>query len=74
MREKADDQHQKATEMREKLMAMRNLKRDEIREARQQLKEQNRAVKDALYDKKKLEKAAEDALETLLKKGKVEIK
>jgi len=74
MREKADEQHQKATEMREKLMAMRNVKRDEIREARQQLKEQNRAVRDALYDKKKLDKAAEEALETLLKKGKVEIK
>lgn len=74
LKERADAYHQKAVEMREKLMAMRNLKRDEVREARKRIKEQNIAVKSALYDEKKREKAADDALDTLLKKGKVEIK
>jgi uncharacterized coiled-coil DUF342 family protein len=74
LKERADAYHQKAVEMREKLMAMRNEKRDEIREARKRIKEQNIEVKKALYDKGKREKAADDALEILLKKGKVEIK
>lgn len=74
LRERADDYHQKATEMREKLMAMRNIKRDEVRETRQLIKEQNKAVKQALDDDKKRDAAADEALQTLLKKGKVEIK
>ncbi|MFO7618977.1 MAG: hypothetical protein R6W91_04910 [Thermoplasmata archaeon] len=73
-KERADSYHQKASEMREKLMAMRNIKRDEIRESRQLIIQQNKSVKMALNDEKKLEAAAEDALETLLKKGKLEIR
>jgi len=74
LKERADEYHQKANEMREKIMAVRNLKRDEIRESRQLISQQNKAVRMALNDEKKLEAAANDALETLLKKGKVEIR
>ncbi len=74
LKERADEYHQKANEMREKIMAVRNLKRDEIREARMLVTQQNKAARMALNDEKKLEAAANDALETLLKKGKVEIR
>ena len=74
LKERADSYHQKGSEMREKLMAMRNIKRDEIRESRQIINNQNKAVRSALTDEKKLDKAADDALEQLLKKGKVEIR
>lgn len=74
IKERADSYHKKATEMREKLMAMKNIKRDEIKKSRQLIKEQNKSVRNALADEKKLDKAADDALEKLFKKGKVEIK
>ncbi|KYK31201.1 MAG: hypothetical protein AYK23_04080 [Candidatus Proteinoplasmatales archaeon SG8-5] len=74
LKERADGYHQKAAEMREKLMAIRNIKRDEVRETRKMIREQNKAVKRALDDDKKRDEAADEALETLLKKGKVEIK
>ncbi|MDO9537378.1 MAG: hypothetical protein Q7J68_03560 [Thermoplasmata archaeon] len=74
IKERANSYHEKGAEMREKLMAMRNVKRDEIRESRQLITQQNKAVKMALSDEKKLEAAADDALETLLKKGKFEIR
>lgn len=74
LKERANKYHEKATEMREKLMAMRNEKRDEARASRKELAEQNKAAREALGNKKKLENAADEALETLLKKGKVEIK
>lgn len=73
LKERADAYHERAKEMREKLMAIRNIKRDEIRASRKVIADQNRAVKDALTDKKKLDEAADEALEQLLKKGKVEI-
>lgn len=74
MKARADEYHQKANEMRDKIMAVRNVKRDEIRESRQLITQQNKAVRMALNDEKKLEAAAESALETLLKKGKIEIR
>jgi uncharacterized coiled-coil DUF342 family protein len=74
MKERANQYHEKANEMRDKIMAVRNLARDEIRESRQAISQQNKSVKMALNDEKKLEAAADDALETLLKKGKFEIR
>src|SRR5437899_3169800 len=47
--------------------------RAEGREARTLLRQQNRAVRDALLDEKKLEASADAALKALLEKGKVEI-
>jgi phosphoserine phosphatase len=74
LKERADQFHQKGAEMREKLMAMRNIKKDEIRESKMLISQQNKAVRMALNDEKKLEAAADSALETLLKKGKLEIR
>ena len=73
VKEKANHYHEKAQEMREKLMAIRNEKRDEVREGRKAIKDHNVSVKKALGDKKSQDKAADDALQQLLKKGKVEI-
>ncbi|MCK4757533.1 MAG: hypothetical protein KAS67_03695 [Thermoplasmata archaeon] len=73
IKEKADAIHEKAQEMRRKLMAMRNEKREEAREGRKMVSDHNKGVKKELADEKSLDKAADDALQKLLKKGKVEI-
>ncbi len=73
MKEKADGFHQKAMEMRKKLMALKNEKREEVRAGRKQVTDHNKDVKKYLGDEKDLDKAADDALQQLLKKGKVEI-
>jgi uncharacterized coiled-coil DUF342 family protein len=71
MREKADAYHQKAAEMREKLLTMKNEKRMQEREARQLVQKQNKAVRDALLNPELVEKKREEALEQLMKKGKI---
>jgi len=70
-KEKADEFHQKGLEMREKVMASKREKYDEQRAARQDIVDQNKSVRAALLDKEKLDKAADDAFQQLLKKGKV---
>jgi uncharacterized coiled-coil DUF342 family protein len=70
-KEKADEFHQKGLEMREKVMASKREKYDEQRAARADIMNQNKAARAALLDKEKLDKAADDALQQLLKKGKV---
>jgi uncharacterized coiled-coil DUF342 family protein len=72
-RTKADEVHAKVVEMREKVLSIRGAKRAEAREARELLKTQNRAVRRALFDEKKLEQSADEALKALLQKGRVEI-
>ena len=72
-RDKADEVHAKVVEMREKVLSIRGAKRSEAREARTMLREQNRAVRDALLDEKKLDASADAALKALLEKGRVEI-
>jgi uncharacterized coiled-coil DUF342 family protein len=72
-RDKADEVHAKLVEMREKVLSIRGAKRTEAREARTLLRQQNRSVRDALLDEKKLEASADAALKALLEKGKVEI-
>lgn len=72
-REAADEAHSKAVEMREKVLSIRGAKRAEAREARDLLRQQNRSVRSALLDEKKLEASADAALKALLEKGKVEI-
>jgi len=72
-RAKADEVHAKLVEMREKVLSIKGAKRTEVREARTLLRQQNRAVRDALLDEKKLEATADAALRALLEKGKVEI-
>ncbi len=72
-RGKADEVHAKLVEMREKVLSIRGAERTEAREARTLLRQQNRSVRDALLDEKKLEASADAALKALLEKGKVEI-
>jgi len=74
LREKADDCHQRAQEMRKTVLKTKEDERRERREARDLIKNQNLAVRRALTDEKKLEQAAEESLQALLKHGKVEIK
>lgn len=72
-RTKADEVHAKAVEMRDKVLSIRGAKRAEMRESREFLRNQNRSVRKALYDEKKLEESADEALRALLEKGRVEI-
>jgi len=72
-RGKADEVHAKVVEMREKVLSIRGAKRAEVREARDLLRQQNRSVRAALLDERKLEDSADAALKALLEKGKVEI-
>ena len=72
-REKADEVHAKVLEMRDKVLSIKGAKREEAREARDLLRRQNRGVRHALLDEKKLEASADAALKALFEKGKVEI-
>ena len=72
-RAKADEVHAKVVELREKVLSIRGAKRAEQREARDLLRNQNRSVRRALYDERKLEEAADAAVKALLQKGRVEI-
>ncbi len=72
-RAKADEVHAKVVEMRDKVVTIKGAKRAEQREARDLLRTQNRSVRRALYDEKKLDEAADAAVKALLQKGRVEI-
>jgi len=65
--------HAKVVEMREKVLSIKGAKRAEVRESRDLLRQQNRSVRAALLDERKLEASADAALKALLEKGKVEI-
>jgi len=73
-RAKADEVHQRIVEMREKVLTTRETERAEIREARQMLKQHRLDVRRNLFDEKKLDEFADQAVQALLKKGKVEIR
>lgn len=72
-RGKADEVHAKVVDMRDKVLTIRGAQRAEQREARELLRNQNRSVRRALYDEKKLDEAADQAVKALLQKGRVEI-
>ena len=72
-RTKADEVHAKVVEMRDKVLTIRGAARAEQREARDLVRNQNRTVRRTLLDEKKLEEAADQAVRTLLQKGRVEI-
>jgi len=74
LREEADAAHQKASEMRDKIMEFRKEKRMEWIEEKNAIRDVNTAVRRALDDQSKKDKAADEALQMLLKKGKVEIR
>jgi uncharacterized coiled-coil DUF342 family protein len=74
VRGRADEVHKQVMEMREKVLSVRDAERAEAREARQILKEHRQNVRRELYDEKKLDEFADQAVQALLKKGKVEIR
>jgi len=74
VRAKADEVHQKIMEMREMVLTTREAERAEVREARQLLKQHRQDVRRNLFDEKKLDEFADQAVQALLKKGKVEIR
>ena len=73
MRDAADAQHNKARELRDKILEIRATKRAERDEQRRDLAEVNASVRKELLDKDKLDKAADSALKQLLSKGKIEL-
>lgn len=74
LRADADASHQKAQEMREKIIEIKGEKRRERMEERQAIRDVNVAARKALDDKGVRDRAADEALQMLLKKGKIEIK
>jgi len=74
IRNRADEFHEKAVEMRTRVLATREAYRAENREARNMIRQQNLSVRRELLDERKLDSAAEEALRLLLAKGRVEIK
>lgn len=73
-RAKADELHAKSLEMRERIITIRGEQRSEIRESREALRQQSIVVRRALLDDRKLDEAADEAVEKLLRGGRVEIK
>lgn len=73
LRQEADAVHQKAMELRGRVIEVKSKKREEIREERQAVRDVNLATRKALDDRDKKDKVADEALQMLLKKGKIEI-
>ncbi|HUW42951.1 MAG TPA: hypothetical protein VMW02_01800 [Thermoplasmata archaeon] len=73
VREAADAQHNKARELRDKILEIRATKRAERDEQRRAIADVNASVRKELLDKDKLDKAADSALKQLLSKGKIEL-
>jgi len=74
LREGADAAHQKAQEMRDKIIEIKGDKRRERMEERKAIRDVNIATRKALDDKGVRDKAADEALQILMKKGKIEIR
>jgi uncharacterized coiled-coil DUF342 family protein len=73
LKTKADNYHKKASEMREKILTIKKATKKDIREARKTIKDHNVKVKKLLDDEKNLAKKADEALASLMKKGKIEL-
>jgi len=73
LREEANAAHDKASEMRDKIIGIRKEKRMERMEEMKAIRDVNISARKALDDKVKKDKAADDALAMLLKKGKIQI-
>lgn len=72
-REEGTKFHQKAMEMREKLMAAKKERRAEWESKRKEVADYNKGVRESLGTEKDKEKAADDALEALMKGGKIQM-
>lgn len=73
LKTKADGYHKKASEMREKILTIKKATKKDIMAARKTIKDHNVRVKKLLDDEKNLAKKADEALESLMKKGKIEL-
>ena len=73
IRQKADHQHKRAVEMREKLKGKRNEAFLERKKARQVLKDHSANIKDKLHNQKKLDKIAKETLDMLFTGGKIDL-
>ncbi len=74
LREGADAAHQKATDMRDKIIEIRKERRASWQEEQDSVNEVNKAARDTFDDEKRKDAAAEEALQLLLKKKKVEMR
>ncbi len=72
-RKRADDFHEKAMEMKQAVMSIRQQTREERKKARELINEQNRSTRNELENKEKLEEKAEETLKDLLKGGKIQL-
>lgn len=70
---KADRYHQRAQEMRERVLTMKRARRAEHAESMRAVRAQNASVREALEDDEAVEQALDEALSTLKKDGKLEL-
>ena len=73
VRKKADNQHSKAMEMLEALKLHRKTASEERQARWKVVKDHRKSIKDELYNPKKLESAADDALQQLMSGGKINL-
>lgn len=72
-RKKADEFHEMAMEMRNRLNEFRNENREKAQEARKNIADQNRSAREAVGNKEILDEKYDEALENLIKKGKISL-
>ncbi len=72
-RKKADSQHAKAMEMLDTLKTHRKTASEERQARWKVVKDHRKNIKKELYDEKKLDNAADDALEQLMSGGKISL-
>ncbi len=73
LRTQADSCHQKAMEMRDKAVSVKQDERDEMRAGRDAIRASNQDARRALGDQTVLERKRDEALEKLLKNGKLRL-
>lgn len=73
VKQKADHYHQRATEMREKILSVKRSRREEYKESMKALRDHKEAVRKALEDEKAVEKVVDEAISHLRKEGKLEL-
>ena len=72
-RNEAQANHEKAMEMREKIVHVKGERRRRWQEAKKMIKEQNVKARKAVLDKDKLNEIADDTLESLKKGRKISL-
>jgi uncharacterized coiled-coil DUF342 family protein len=72
-KQKADDQHNKAMEMREQIGEIRGVRQQEMNTRRKEIGDVNARARQAVNDPKAIERATNSALEDLKKGGKISL-